>query len=118
MVEIPFAPSGFIMVDTSLFAPWLENPDDKFPSRTHTLWSPVTIDAEAPRYKLERIIKHHTRKDKKQFLVKWLEYGHEHNSWQNREDIDKEAIKTYWDKSKWSSSVQTRRAGRRNRSQL
>jgi len=94
-VEISFAPSGFITVHTSLLAPWLENLDDKFPSRTHTLPGPIDADASAPRYEVKHIIKHRTRKDNQQFLVKWLGYGHEHNSWQNREDMDKEAIKAY-----------------------
>jgi len=114
-VDIPFALSGFITVHTSLLAPWLENPDDKFHSRTHTLLGPVTTDAEALRYELERIIKHRTHKDNQQFFVKWLGYGYEHNSWQNKDDIDKEAIRAYWEKSKWSGRVQTRRAGHWNR---
>jgi len=102
-------------VHTSLLAPWLENSDEKFPSRTHTLPSPVTADTTAPRYEVERLLKHRTRKDKLQFLVKWLGYGYEHNSWQNREDIDKDVVRAYWDKSRWSGKVQTRRAGGRNR---
>jgi len=114
-VEIPFAPSGAMTVHTSLLAPWLGNSDEKFPSRTHTLPGPVTADATAPRYKVERLLKHRTRKDKLQFLVKWLGYGHEHNSWQNREDIDKDVLRTYWDKSRWSEKVHTRCAGGRNR---
>jgi len=114
-VEIPFALSGAMTVHTSLLAPWLENPDNKFPSRTHTLPGPVTADATAPRYKVERLLKHRTQKDKLQFLVKWLGYGYEHNSWQNRENIDKDIVKAYWEKSKWSGKVQTRRAGGRNR---
>jgi len=111
LVEISFALSGFIMVHTSLLAPWLENSDDKFPSRTHILPGPIATDANAPRYELERIIKHRTCKDKQQFLVKWLGHEHEYYSWQNKEDIDKEAIKAYWGKSKWSGRVQTRCAG-------
>jgi len=117
-VEIPFALSGFITVHTCLLAPWLENPDDKFLFRTHTLPGPVSTDAEAPRYELEHIIKHRTRKDKQQFLIKWLGYGHEHNSWQNREDIDKETLKAYWEKINWSGRIQTRPAGRRNRPRM
>jgi len=100
MLGIPFAPSGFVTVHTSLLAPCLENPDDKFPFRIYILPGPVDTDASAPRYEVERIIKYRTRKNNQQFLVKWLGYGHEHNSWQNREDIDKEAIKAYWDQSK------------------
>jgi len=96
----------------------LENPDDKFPYRTHTNLGPVDADASAPRYEVERIIKHRTWKDKQQFLVKGLGYGHGHNSWQNREDIDKEAIKAYREKSKLTGQVQTRHAGRKNRPQL
>jgi len=115
-VKIPFAPSSFITVHTSLLTPWLENLDDKFPFRTHTNSGPVDADTSAPRYEVERIIKHHTRKDKQQFLVKWLGYGHEHNSWQNKDDIDRDTIKSYWDKSKWSGRTQQRCAGRRNRS--
>jgi len=80
MVEIPFALSGFITVHASLLAPWLENPDDKFPSRTHTNPGLVDVDASASRYEVEYIIKHCTWKDKQQFLVKWLGYGHEHNA--------------------------------------
>jgi len=114
-VEIPFASSRFITVHTSLLAPWLENPDNKFPSRIHTNPGPVNTDTFAPKYEVKHIIKHRTRKDKQQFLVKWLGYGHEHNSWQNKEDIDKEAIQGYWAKSKWSGRVQTRRAGHWNR---
>jgi len=79
-VEIPFAPSGAMTVHTSLLAPWLENSDKKFPSRTHTLSGPVTADTTASRYEVERLLKYRTRKDKLQFLVKWLGYGHEHNS--------------------------------------
>jgi len=57
-VEIPFAPSGFLTIHTSLLAPWLENPDDKFPSKMHTLPGPVTADATAPRYEVEHLIKY------------------------------------------------------------
>jgi len=79
-VEIPFAPSGAMTVHTSLLAPWLENSDKKFPSRIHTLPGPVTADVTALRYEVERLLKYRTRKDKLQFLDKWLGYGHEHNS--------------------------------------
>jgi len=107
-VEIPFAPAGSIMVHTFLLAPWLDNPDDKFPSRTHTNLGPVNNDATATRYELERIIKHRFRKDKSQFLIKWLGYGHQHNSWQDQEDIDPEAVKAYWESTKWSGNLQKR----------
>ena len=113
-VEIPFAPSSFITVHTSLLAPWLENPDNKFPFRMYTLPGPVTTDATAPRYEVEYLIKHRTRKDKLRFLVKWLGYGHKHNSWQNREDIDKGVIKAYWENSRWSGKVQMKHGGCRN----
>jgi len=79
-VEIPVAPSGAMTIHTYLLAPWLENSDEKFSFRTHTLPGPVTADATALRYKVERLLKHRTRKNKLQFLVKWLGYGHEHNS--------------------------------------
>jgi len=80
-VEIPFAPSDAMTVHTSLLALCLENSDKKFPSRTHTLPGPVTADATALRYEVEHLLKHRTRKDKLQFLVKWIGYGHEYNSW-------------------------------------
>jgi len=114
-VEILFAPSGFITVHTSLLASWLENLDDKFPSRTHTNPGPIDADASTPRYEVERIIKHRTQKDKQQFRFKWLGYSHEHNSWQDKDDIDRNAIKSYWNKSKWSGRTQQRHAGRRKR---
>jgi len=79
-VEIPFAPSSAMTVHTSLLAPWLENSDKKFPSRIHTVPGPITTDAIAPRYEVEHLLKDRTRKDKLQFLVKWLGYRHEHNS--------------------------------------
>jgi len=63
-VEIPFVPSSAMTVHTCLLAPWLENSDQKFPSRTHTLSGPVTADATAPRYEVECLLKHRTRKDK------------------------------------------------------
>jgi len=88
-VEIPFALSGFITVHASLLAAWLENPNDNLPSQTHTNPGPVDANASAPRYEVEHIIKHHTRTDTQQFLLKWLGYGHEHNSWQDKDDIDK-----------------------------
>jgi len=69
-IEIPFAPLGTMTVHTSLLAPWLENSDAKFPSRTHTLPGPVTANTTAPRYEVEHLLKHRTRKDKLQFLVK------------------------------------------------
>jgi len=111
-IEIPFALSGSMTIHTSLLAPWLENSDEKFPSRTHTLPGPVTLTAT--RYEVERLLKYRTRKDKLQILVKWLGYEHEHNSWQNREDIDKDIVRAYWDKSRWSEKVETRHAGGRN----
>jgi len=117
-VKIHFAPSGSMTVYTSLLAPWLENSDEKFPSRTHTLPGPITANATAPRYEVECLLKHQTRKDKVQFLVKWLGYRHEYNSWQNRKDIDKDIVRAYWEKSRWSGKMQTRRARGRNRPHL
>jgi len=61
----------------------------------HILPGPVTADATAPRYEVERLVKHRTQKDKLQFLVKWLEHRDEYNSLQNREDIDKDVVRAY-----------------------
>src|SRR5205085_11588382 len=88
-IDTPLSASGHITVHTSVLAPWLENPDDKFPSRTHTMPGPILVDATAPRYELERVIKHNTHSTTgvTTFLIKWKGYGHEANTWQKQKDI-------------------------------
>lgn len=47
----------------------------------------TTLHDTATLYRIEKILKHRTRKGWKQFLVKWEGYGPRHNSWVDETDI-------------------------------
>jgi hypothetical protein len=56
---------------------------------------PVQVDGQWE-YWVESILKHTTRWGKRQFLVKWLGYGHEHNTWEPEQFVkDTQAFVRY-----------------------
>ena len=76
-------------------------PDDELPAYSFSDYHPIqhtrnsqleptasgTPDSSDTLYNIEQILKHRTRKGKKQILVKWEGYGPEHNSWVDEMDI-------------------------------
>jgi Chromo (CHRromatin Organisation MOdifier) domain len=69
-------------------------PTDKF-GRDLNPPAPVQVDGQWEHW-VEEILKHRLRLGKIQFLVKWLGYGHEHNSWEPRSILeDTAALESY-----------------------
>ena len=68
-------------------------------------WSPppvpIEIDGELE-YEIERILMHRERKTnkvtKKEYLIKWLGYGHEHCTWEPESNLKnaQELLEAYW----------------------
>ncbi|OCL02921.1 hypothetical protein AOQ84DRAFT_303776 [Glonium stellatum] len=61
---------------------------------------PAAIFTDEPQYRVERLLDRRARrygrsKEKTQYLVKWLGYGQEENTWVNEEDIHEDLIKEY-----------------------
>jgi hypothetical protein len=65
---------------------------------------PIEIDTSDLEYKVERILDHHDRKIgnrvKRKYLVSWVGYGPEHNSFEPETNLSncQELIKEYWNR--------------------
>lgn len=84
---------------------------------------PIIIDGEYE-YEVETVLSHRfLRNNKTEFLVKWLGYGPEHNTWENEADCANcpEKLSEYWDrvksqKSAAQAAAQRKRARKRKAS--
>jgi hypothetical protein len=64
---------------------------------------PPTLEIEGePLWLFERILDHRKKGRKHEYLVKWKDYGHEHNSWEPESSFDhcRVEITKYWDSVK------------------
>lgn len=62
---------------------------------------PPPIDTEdGLYYEVEKVLEHRDRKygrtTRREYLIKWEGYGHEHNTWQPESDLSEEAYQEYW----------------------
>jgi len=88
----------------SLLKPYLESQY----TRGHTMPPPVEWDNDTPIYEVEKILLHRDsrigpNRTKRQFLIKWKGYPHEHNTWQTESDLVNcdGALQEYW---AWANS--------------
>lgn len=63
---------------------------DPYHRERNTPKAPVVTDdqLEDDEYYAERLLDKRIVRGRVQFLVKWLHYGHEHNVWYSRDDLD------------------------------
>ena len=51
-------------------------------------------------FDVERVLTHEVRGSRRPqtfYLIKWLGYGFEHNSWEPEKNLSSEVLKEYWD---------------------
>jgi hypothetical protein len=81
--------------------------------------SPLPIFEEDASYEVERVLSHENRgsrsRPKKFYLVKWLGYALEHNSWEPECNLSVEVLKEYWDAVAKSEDRLTRKGVKRDR---
>jgi hypothetical protein len=62
---------------------------------------PPVIENHDISYEVERVLQHEVRGSRsrpvKFYLIKWLGYGLEHNSWEPESNLSPEVLKEYWD---------------------
>jgi len=63
-LECPLVPFGHLKVHTSLLAPWHQNNDTKFPSRSLPEPEPIDSDSLSDKWVFERIVTHEKNKRK------------------------------------------------------
>jgi len=62
-------------------------PDDPITGRkTEDHPPPIVIDREAE-WEVEEILNSHWHRRRFQYLIKWKEYGHKHNSWESTSEV-------------------------------
>jgi len=61
--------------------------DDPIPGRKLMDHPPSIIIDEEPEWEVEEIINSHWHRRRFQYLVKWKEYGREHNSWESASEV-------------------------------
>jgi len=116
-LECPLVPSGHLKVHTSLLAPWHQNNDVKFPSRSLPVPGPVESDSLSDKWAFERIIKHEKNKRNGvvKYWVKWEGYGDNQNTLESKESLPPKAGKDYWRQHAWTGNQQKKHPGRRNK---
>jgi hypothetical protein len=116
-LECPLVPSGHLKVHTSLLAPWHQNDDSKFPSRSLPEPGPLEYDTKGPRWAFERIIKHEKTKKNGgvRYWVKWEGYGDNQNILEPEESLPSQAVKDYWKQLAWAGKQQKKRRARKNK---
>jgi len=97
-LECPLVPSGQLKVHTSLLAPWHQNNNAKFPSRSLPEPGPVESDSLGDKWVFERIVKHERNKRNGviKYWVKWEGYGDNQNTLEPEESLPPKAMKDYW----------------------
>jgi len=110
-------PSGHLKVHTFLLAPWHQNNDAKFPSRSLPETGPVESDSLGDKWAFERIVKHEKNKRNGvvKYWVKWEGYGDNQNTLEPEESLPPKAMKEYWRQHAWTGNQQKKRRGRRNK---
>jgi len=116
-LECPLVPSSHLKVHTSLLAPWHQNNDAKFPSRSLPEPGPVESDSLGDRWALERIVKHEKNKRNGvvKYLVKWEGYGDNQYTLKPEESLPPKAVKDHWRQHAWTGNQQKKPRGRRNK---
>ena len=81
--------------------------------------SPPPIFEENASYEEERVLSHEDRgshsRPNKIYLIKWLGYALEHNSWEPECNLSVEVLKEYWDAVAKSEDMLTRKGVKRDR---
>ncbi len=61
---------------------------------------PVDVDEDGELFEIEKVLQHRDVKRGKrtvrQYLIKWLGYGPEHNQWEPEVNLTKSALDSYW----------------------
>jgi len=106
MLECPLVPSGHFKVHASLLAPWHQNNDAKFPSRSLPEPGPVESDSLGYKWAFERIAKHEKNRQNGvvKYWVKWEAYGGNQNTLEPEESLPSKAVKDYWRHHAWTSN--------------
>jgi hypothetical protein len=93
----------------------IPNDDKKFPARRNTKPGPLPEFQDEERYEIETILKSKTnaKKGTIHYLVKWVGWGPENNTWEPAENIDQEAIEDF--NTRTSASIPNRTTTRRVR---
>ena len=80
---------------------------------------PLPVFEEDASYEVERVLSHEDRRSrsrpKKFYLIKWLGYALEHNSWEPECNLSVEVLKEYWDAVAKSEDRLTRHGVKRDR---
>jgi hypothetical protein len=80
---------------------------------------PPPVFEEDASYEVERVLSHENRgsrsRPKKFYLIKWLGYALEHNSWEPECNLSVEILKEYWDAVAKSEDILTRHGVKRGR---
>ena len=62
---------------------------------------PPILEDDELSFDVERVLAHEVRgsrtRPQKFYLIKWLGYGLEHNSWEPENNLNSEVLKEYWD---------------------
>jgi hypothetical protein len=95
-VSMPNAPNTFPTFHSSVLRRFIPNDDALFPSRRHARPGPTFDNDGHPVYTLEKIIAQRKRGRSWQYLVKWVGYGDEENSWLPRRELDDCAALDDW----------------------
>ena len=83
---------------------------------------PLPVFEEGASYEVERVLSHEDRgsrsRPKKFYLIKWLGYALEHNSWEPECNFSVEVLKEYWDAVAKAEDKLTRHGVKRDREVL
>ena len=89
--------------------PYYRNDPSKFPNREAEKPPPVQDD----KYLLEKVLEFRSRpgSGKREYKVRWTEYGPEYDEWVSADDIDSDLLENYWMYSNQHATVSKRPVG-------
>ena len=91
-MELPYDWKIYDKFHSSVLKPYVPNDDGKFPDRTFPRPEPVIVDDLGPRFTVAEVKSHHARGRGFSYLVRWLGYPEEENSWVKASDIDEDLV--------------------------
>jgi hypothetical protein len=96
-LQLPNNPTAFPGFHASLLKPFVPNDAELFPSREFSRPPPILTDEGKEENLIERIVDARKRGRGRQYLVRWIGFGKDHDEWLPRKELEETEALDVWE---------------------